>query len=132
MAKIGLSLGILGAAVVGTLVTLMATLLPLGLLETSRLDLVPAIWNMYVALVFGCIGFSFVFSGSIVAPRPHRAVVGIVLTVIGIGLVLAMSGDDADNISRDWLFVCYLLASIVGALLALALNLKRPRHEPAA
>jgi len=120
MAKIRLSLGILGAAVLGTLATLMASLLPTGLLETSRLDLIPAIWNTYFTILFGCLGFSFVFAGSMVAPRPHRAVVGVILTIIGISLLLAMSGDDADSIPRGWFFFCLLVASSVGSLFAFA------------
>ena len=132
MHRIGLSLGILGAAVAGTVTVLLVLLVSIGLpLEVSRLDHVPGIWNTYVVFVFACAGFSFVFSGTFVTARPRRRLASIVLALIGIGLVLAMSGDDADSIPRDWLFFCILAASILGALLALALLNRLSRRRAA-
>src|SRR5439155_17241471 len=79
MAKIGVTFGILGGAVAGALLILMVQLFPLAFLETSRLDLIPAIWNTYVIVVFACIGFAFVFSGTIIAPKPGRTIASIAL-----------------------------------------------------
>ena len=131
MAKIAQTFGILGAALAGSSLILMAQLLAVGLLEKTRLDGVPAIWNTYVTMIFACAGFSFVFSGTIVAPKPHRTIASIALILIGVCIVLAMTCDGADGFARDWLFFCCLLASIVGGFVALTL-LRTRAHQPAA
>jgi len=127
MSKIGRLLGILGAGIGGAFCALFAMLLPLIIVETSRLDTIPAVFYAQNTLTFFCVGFSFVFFGSIVAPKPRRGVAGIALIILGICLLLLMSGDDVDSIGSGSLFVCYFLASTVGGLLALASE--RIRHR---
>jgi hypothetical protein len=101
--------------------------LPLIIVEASRLDSISAVFYAQNTMTFLCVGFSFVFCGSIAAPKPRRGVAGTALIILGICLLFLMSGDDVDNIGSGAIFVCYLLASIVGGLLALALEPIRQR-----